>query len=207
MRLTRFTHACVQLETDGVTIVIDPGEFGTIPDLADADAVLVTHDHVDHVSHDAVRAAVAANPDLLVVGPQPLADALDVPVKVVDGGDSFDVRGVPVQVVGHVQAVADLDDEEIPNVGYLVAGTVLHPGDQFHDVDVDVLLLSLEGPWAKVTDWQLALRRHRPKRLVMIHDATLGEMGVEFALKTVERLAAGIGASAISLRDGQSAEL
>lgn len=207
MRLTRYTHACVRLDVDGVVLVIDPGEFGTIPDLAEADAVLVTHDHFDHLSHDALRAAVERHPGLLVVGPQPIADGIDVPVRVVDGGDAFDVRGVDVRVVGHVQAVTDLRDEAIPNVGYLVGGVVLHPGDALHDIDVDVLLLPMEVPWADNVDRQLSLRRHPPKRLVPIHDGTLNDTGVEFSGHTAQHLADDVGAQALLLRDGDSVEL
>lgn len=181
MKITRYTHACVQLEVGDITLVIDPGEFGTIPDLARADAVLITHEHFDHGHRSAITAAVAENDRLLVVGPQPVADALGVPVRVVDGGDVLDIGGVRVDVVGHVQARTSLDDPEIPNVGYIVGG-VLHPGDALHEVDVDVLLLPIETPWAKNVDRERALRAHPPKRIIPIHDATLNETGLEFAM-------------------------
>lgn len=207
MQLTRFTHACVQLDVDGTRLVIDPGEFGTHPDLASVDAVLITHDHFDHVDHAALRAAHAAAPSLVIVGPQALADATDVPVTVVDGGDRFDVNGVAVEVVGHVQAVADLDDPTIPNVGYLVADKVFHPGDALPQIEVDVLLLAMEAPWASTLDRQKALRRHPTKRIVPIHDAILNDLGVGFAMHTLRRLADDVGAEAIELRDGESVDL
>ena len=206
MKITRYTHACVQLEVDGVTLVIDPGEFGTIPDLSAADAVLITHDHFDHAHHEAITSAVAKNPDLMVVGPHSLEGALDIPVRVVDGGDRFEVRGVTVEAIGHWQARTSMDDPEIPNVGYLING-VLHPGDALHEMKVDVLLLPIETPWAKNVDREYALREHPPKRLIPIHDATLNDLGLEFSQHTATRLAERVGAQAILLRDGESAEL
>ncbi len=55
MRITKFGHACVRVEHDGHTLVIDPGGF-TEPEAVDgADAVLVTHEHPDHYEPDAPR--------------------------------------------------------------------------------------------------------------------------------------------------------
>ena len=48
MRITKFGHACVRIEHDGTTVVLDPGVF-TDPEAVDgADAVLITHEHADH---------------------------------------------------------------------------------------------------------------------------------------------------------------
>lgn len=49
MRLTKYTHACVRLEHDGRVLVIDPGIWSEPVALTGADAVLVTHEHADHL--------------------------------------------------------------------------------------------------------------------------------------------------------------
>lgn len=49
MRLTRFSHSCVRLEIDGVVVVVNPGIWSEPVALVGADAVLVTHEHTDHV--------------------------------------------------------------------------------------------------------------------------------------------------------------
>ena len=52
MRITKFGHACIRIEHDGHTIVVDPGGF-TQPEAVDgADAVLITHEHPDHYFPD-----------------------------------------------------------------------------------------------------------------------------------------------------------
>ncbi|MEK8105849.1 MBL fold metallo-hydrolase [Micromonospora sp. M12] len=55
MRITRFTHACLRVEHDGGVLVIDPGTWSEPRALVGADAVLVTHEHTDHV--DVLRLA------------------------------------------------------------------------------------------------------------------------------------------------------
>jgi L-ascorbate metabolism protein UlaG (beta-lactamase superfamily) len=55
MRITHFGHACVLVEIGNTLrtttrILLDPGSFSTgLADLGPVDAVLVTHEHVDHV--------------------------------------------------------------------------------------------------------------------------------------------------------------
>ncbi|MDQ5862445.1 MAG: MBL fold metallo-hydrolase, partial [Actinomycetota bacterium] len=50
MKLTKYTHACVRLEQDGRVLVLDPGTFSETEEALDgAQAVLITHEHGDHV--------------------------------------------------------------------------------------------------------------------------------------------------------------
>jgi L-ascorbate metabolism protein UlaG (beta-lactamase superfamily) len=70
MLLTKFTHACVRLETEGRVLVLDPGIFSeTVQALDGAHAVLITHEHPDHLDQPALVAALAANPGLPVHAP------------------------------------------------------------------------------------------------------------------------------------------
>ena len=52
MRLTKYTHACVRLERDGSVLVIDPGIWSEPHALLGTHAVLVTHEHCDHLYWD-----------------------------------------------------------------------------------------------------------------------------------------------------------
>ena len=64
MRLTKLEHACVRLEKDGATLVIDPAAWSMPRALEGASAVLVTHEHFDHFDADGLRAALTADPGL-----------------------------------------------------------------------------------------------------------------------------------------------
>jgi glyoxylase-like metal-dependent hydrolase (beta-lactamase superfamily II) len=62
MRLTHLGHACLLVETAAARLLIDPGTMSAFDDVVDLDAVLVTHQHGDHVDPARLPALLAANP-------------------------------------------------------------------------------------------------------------------------------------------------
>ncbi|MGN6408513.1 MAG: MBL fold metallo-hydrolase [Curtobacterium sp.] len=190
MELTKYNHATVVLEQDGVTLVIDPGSF--TPESADlataAVAVLVTHEHFDHIDVDAVRAALDANDALVVRGPATIVEQLgahDGRVAAVSAGDAFEVGPFSVQVFGEEHATIHRDIPTVANVGYLVNGTVFHPGDAYlaPGVPVRTLLLPTSGPWTSTADAVDYVRAVAPERAVQIHEAMLSDLGQQSAAR------------------------
>ncbi|MEU6997864.1 MBL fold metallo-hydrolase [Nonomuraea sp. NPDC046570] len=82
----------------------DPGAMTPEAEaLAGAEAVLITHQHFDHLDPDRLRAAAAENPSLAVYTcpgvARELPDLADR-VAVVRDGDTFSVAGFQVKAVG-----------------------------------------------------------------------------------------------------------
>lgn len=183
MRLTKLEHACVRLEKNGTTVIVDPGNWTGPSALDGVAAVLVTHEHFDHLNVDAVRAALDANPDLTLWGNdsvvQQFGDFGDR-VHRVRAGDAVDVAGFSVHVYGREHALLHRDIPVIPNTGFLFDGTVFHPGDSYTvpEADVDMLLLPVSGPWLKVGEMIDYARAVAPRRGLAIHDALLNEIGI-----------------------------
>ena len=188
MKLTKHEHACVVLEKDGTSIVIDPGSFsaGAAEIIAGADAILITHEHMDHVNEAAVTGALAARPDLRVYGPAPLGAMLSAQLDQftpVEAGDQLAVGSFAVTVHGHEHAVIHPDIPVIPNVGYLIDGSLYHPGDAYYvpDAPVSVLLLATSGPWMKFSEAADYVRAVRPQQIVQIHEMLLSDIGLYLA--------------------------
>ncbi|RKN43473.1 MBL fold metallo-hydrolase [Micromonospora endolithica] len=183
MRLTKYGHSCVRIEHDGGVVVIDPGVFSEPEALDGADAVLITHEHPDHVNVPALAERHADRP-FPVYGPASLASSLDglaAELKPVEAGAEFVAAGVPIRAYGGRHAVIHPDLPVVDNLAYLVDDRVYHPGDSLvvpEDVRVDTLLLPIHAPWTKFSESLDFLRAVAPRRAYALHDGLLNDNGL-----------------------------
>jgi L-ascorbate metabolism protein UlaG (beta-lactamase superfamily) len=194
MRLTKYGHSCVRIERDGAVLVIDPGEFSGREPLDGADAVLVTHEHPDHVDVDAVAEACEKNPSLRVYAHPATASTLDrlgAAVTTVESGDAFEAAGFQVSAWGGLHAVNHPDIPRVANLGYLVEGEVYHPGDSFDPpfgAEVGTLFVPISAPWLKLAEAIEFARAVRPRRAYGLHDGILNDRGLKIVNTHLGRL-------------------
>lgn len=210
MQLTKFTHSCVRLDDGSRSLVIDPGSFSEVEAALDgADAVLVTHEHLDHVDVDRVRAALQADPRLRLFAPSSVASSFaefGAQVTSVGAGESFEAAGFPVRTFGGQHALIHPLIPMVANVGYLVADSVYHPGDSFvvPDVPVQTLLLATNAPWSKaseVIDFAVAVRA---ARAFQIHDSLVTDVYANIVEGHLVRIAGPFGLDFTHLRPTQT---
>jgi L-ascorbate metabolism protein UlaG (beta-lactamase superfamily) len=172
--ITKFTHSCVRVEAGGTVLVIDPGAWSEPDALDGCDAVLVTHEHNDHVD---VRKL--ADRGLPVYGPAGAAiDGLDV--IGVSPGETFTAAGVKIRAVGGSHAPVYGTSSPCPNVGYIVDGLLYHPGDALHvpDGPVATLLVPMQASWLKTAEAIDFVRAIPHERCFGIHDGQVNERGI-----------------------------
>ncbi|WP_404382171.1 MBL fold metallo-hydrolase [Knoellia locipacati] len=196
MRLTHLGHACLLVEIAGERILIDPGGFTPgFEDLRDLSAVVVTHQHPDHLDQRRVPILMHHNPRARL-----LADPGSVEVLSGLGLDA-EVRTEPTRVgsvtltpVGEVHALIHDDIPRIPNVGVVLRAlgesSLYHPGDSLDGDpgDVDVVAFPLNAPWQASRDMAAFLRRLDPPHAVPIHDALLSNQGRRLYLGQADSL-------------------
>jgi len=213
MRFTKLGHSCVRLEKDDAVLVIDPGTFtDAAAALAGATAVLVTHEHPDHLDADAVRAALQANPDLtLWANPSITAQFAGFGGRVHETrhGDALSAAGFEVHVYGRDHALIHKDIPLVVNTGFLVDGELFHPGDSLTvpEEPVRTLLLPISAPWLKAGDMIDYFRDVGPARGYAIHDAILNDNGLALVTRLMSLAAAPSGAPVARLEPGTSLDL
>jgi L-ascorbate metabolism protein UlaG (beta-lactamase superfamily) len=178
MELIKYTHACVRLENDGRVLLVDPGIWAEEAAFDGVSEVLVTHEHFDHV--DVERLAKAG--DVLVYAPATIVEKLSeagVRTQTVALGDTFEAAGFSVRAVGGLHAEIYDGLPGCANLGYVIDGTLYHPGDSFFvpDAQVETLLVPLSGPWFKLAEAIDFVRAVKPVRAFPIHDAMLSDKG------------------------------
>jgi L-ascorbate metabolism protein UlaG (beta-lactamase superfamily) len=213
MRLTKLGHACVRLEKDGTALVIDPGVWsGADAALSGASAVLITHEHADHLDSDAVRAALSGDAGLeLWTNGSVAGQFADFGGRVhaVSHGDTFTAAGFDIHVYGRDHAQIHRDVPIIANTGFAVDGEVFHPGDSLTIPEdrVPTLLLPVVAPWLKTSEWIDYARAVAPQRAYAIHDALLNANGLGLTQRMLLLAAEPTGAPYTRLEPGQSVEL
>lgn len=183
MDVTRFGHAAVLVEAAGTRILIDPGTLSTAAtfDLTDLDAIVVTHQHPDHLDRDRIDGLIASNPGVALLA-EPETAAMLSGWESTGDGRVFEVGGLTLTGVGsrHAEIVPSLP--RVGNVGVLVTAqnepTFFHPGDtyEYRPRGVDVLALPLSAPWAKVSETVDFVKEVAPRTAFPVHDCTIAEV-------------------------------
>ncbi|MET1063610.1 MAG: MBL fold metallo-hydrolase [Arthrobacter sp.] len=218
MMLTKFTHACVRLEKSGKVLVLDPGNFSETDEaLAGADAVLITHEHPDHIDVDPVAAALLAAPSLQLFAPAGVAAQLreKAPeagprIHTAAPGEDFETAGFSVRTFGGQHAVIHPQIPVVANIGYVVDSNVYHPGDSFivpDGVSVRTLLVPIHAPWNKVGEVVDFVIGVRAPKAFPIHDALLSENGRGMVEGHVTRFGAKYGTEYRHLSSGDTVEV
>lgn len=215
MLLTKYTHACVRIDKAGSALVIDPGSFSELDAaLSDAAAVLITHEHEDHVDRERLPGFIAGHDRMQVYAPEGVAAELRELVPEAAGRihaaapqARFSVAGFDVRTYGGQHALIHPHIPVVDNIGYLVDDKVYHPGDALivpHRQPVPVLLVPVHGPWSKTAEVIDFITSVRPARAYPIHDGLLNARGQGIVEKHLARFGEQYGTRYEHLDPGES---
>lgn len=174
------------MEVADRTILIDPGSWSSdFEDLSGLDAIVVTHQHADHLDRGRFAGLVRSNPDATIVtDPQSAALLADDGLTVTSWDDGvIQVGDVSLSAHGNEHAFNHSRVPQVANVGVKVSAAgepvLFHPGDAYDAAPgmIDILAVPINAPWTAVRDSIDFVRRIAPRSIVPIHDGLLSPAG------------------------------
>ena len=109
MKINKLGHCCLVVEPKaGVRIMTDPGDFSTLQlEAKNISAVLITHEHGDHLHIESLKKVLENNPEAEVITNTAVGRLLDeagIIHHVVDKGAGREVAGVSICSFGNLHA-------------------------------------------------------------------------------------------------------
>lgn len=188
MKITKLGHSCLLIDEESTRILIDPGIFAPQANLLKSiDAILITHEHSDHLNIDLLKEILENNPQAKIFTNTDVGALLTkaaIPFNTLEGVQMFDVNEVSVKSFTVNHALLHSSVPPIKNTAYFIANRLFYPGDTLLDPQepVEILALPVAGPWlrlAEAIDYALALK---PKSCFPVHEGILKSPGLTHAL-------------------------
>jgi L-ascorbate metabolism protein UlaG (beta-lactamase superfamily) len=211
MRITKFRHACVTIQTEKSKLVIDPGVFSTdFQASADIRAVVITHVHRDHCDPKHLEAIIKAAPQTQFFGTQEVAEAVpQIAFTAITGGQTATVDDIVLAFYGGEHAIIHQDMPRNQNIGVMVNERFYYPGDSFvaPDAPITILALPVSAPWLKISETMDFLNTVRPQQCFATHNAILSSEGQGIVDGIMGPTAQKSGIEYLPLQPGQSLEI
>jgi L-ascorbate metabolism protein UlaG (beta-lactamase superfamily) len=170
VKITKFVHACVLVETDGRVALFDPGMMSEaaldVDKLTSLDDLIITHEHGDHLSMTLVKKLVAKFPKVHITAPPEVVEQLSKEGIIASSEPS---EGIVLFESPHEKVEPLFPTPQEIGVHYLDKFT--DPGDShsFHETKA-VLALPVQAPWGStIRAIHLGLEL-KPKYIIPVHD-------------------------------------
>lgn len=211
MNITKYEHACLVVEKGGQRLVIDPGVWSTdfvVPE--NVVAIIITHEHPDHLDPEKLKAITDASPGAIVYGHEDVLKKIEgLNTQPVTPGEPVPVGEFRLRFTGGEHAVIHTSYTPVANLGVVIDDALYYPGDSFAlpGAVVHTLALPVSAPWMKISEAMDFLAEVKPMRVFPTHDAILSETGHQLVDRMLATVSESINAKYERLPFGQTVEL
>ena len=212
MKITKLGHCCLVIEEKGVTFLTDPGAYSTRQaEVQGIDAILITHEHADHLHIESLKMALLNNPKARVITNKAVSKILkkeEIAHEIVGGAQHTEVNGILLEGFGTEHEYIYETVPNVENTGYFVGNKLFYPGDAFTipGKNIDVLALPVAGPWMRLATALDYAKQIGPRACFPVHDGMLREDRVGTAHRLPELTLTPLGIQFVAMKEGSVEE-
>lgn len=207
MKITKFVHSCLVVETPERVAVFDPGVYSTldVTALPRLDDIFITHVHADHLDLALLKRLIAKFPEARItttpeVASQLTPEGIQAETKAPAGTQLF---ASPHE---HIRPYFSSEPPQQTGIHYL--DVLSHPGDSHSFKETKaVLALPVQAPWGSVVGATRLGLELKPKYIVPIHDWHWSDEARTGTYEQLEQVFAERGITFIKAVNGESFEL
>lgn len=213
MKIKKIGHCCLLIEINGVKILTDPGAYSSGQEnILDINAVLITHEHNDHLHIDSLKAIIKNNPNIKILTNSGVAKKLTeaaIAYELLEGPNKMEIEKILIEAFEFKHEEVFEEIGQVQNTGYFIANRLFYPGDSFGNPErrVEILALPVAGPWCKIADAVRYALKINPKKTFPIHDGMLQKERIGAAHKIPEIVLKEHGIEFIPMIDNSEIEI
>jgi len=173
VKITKFVHSCLLVETPNQTVLIDPGNYSyesrllRLAAMPNLDYIVITHEHPDHFHPPFLQEICAKFPYATIITNEDLAGKLAAE-KLRNPVSTGSQEGIEVFPAAHEPLPLDLPSPA--HIGVHIENFLTCPGDALDIKSRDVLALPLTAPWGSVKMALDSAVKVKPKKVIPVHD-------------------------------------
>lgn len=191
-------------------LFFDPIEIeSTLPVLENVLAIIITHNHGDHLQPEKVQEIRDRNPEVRILVPSDAVELIDK-AEVVSPGDTLDMGNFNLVFFGGEHAAVIPGKVPCQNLGVIVNKSYVNPGGSYDVVELaerpEVLFCASVAPWCRVSETMNYIETTKPKMVVPVHNGLLSDFGNGIYNNLLRQAAEKVDAEFAPLAIGESIE-
>ncbi|MCA9348262.1 MBL fold metallo-hydrolase [Candidatus Saccharibacteria bacterium] len=181
MILTKYEHAQFTIaDEQGNKLIVDPGKFSNLSkNIDNLVAVIITHQHADHVDPELIANIIQHNPNVIIFAPESVGELVNHPITIPKPNTDYTAESFTLRFYGQKHEMIRPKLTIIDNFGVIINHKIAYPGDSFtpSGIKPTVLMLPVAAPWLNVNDAVQLLKQEAPNIAIPTHDAILSDIG------------------------------
>lgn len=170
IKITKFVHSCLLVETPGGTALFDPGMMSEqaldAAHIEKLDDIFITHEHGDHFSFERIKHLAAQFPNVRITSTAPVVKQLEA------AGLRASVSAGPTATL--FQSPHEETEPLFPRplqIGVNYQNVFTDPGDShsFNET-CSILALPVTAPWGSVVSATKLALKLKPQYIIPVHD-------------------------------------